>query len=244
MFELRLLASFLVGGAFNGCVMWASERFGSRVGGILVGVPTTTFTSLLFISLTSGSSAAHAAAIVIPPALAADFVFAYAFTRLVHLRRELALVIALALWLALALLPALLHLASFAISCGIYLIGLALALILMHNYPRNTKGHTQASRWTHLFRILLSGCVVASAVALAHFAGPLFGGVFAAFPALIASALYLLSRSQGPSFAKAMACQIPLGLCSTAAFVALFYLAHSTPKCATSWHWQHLPFLA
>ncbi len=51
-FLLKLAISFLTGAAWVTLSTLASERYGSRVGGLIGGMPSTAVVSLLFIGLT------------------------------------------------------------------------------------------------------------------------------------------------------------------------------------------------
>ena len=41
VFLFKLLLSFVVGGCYIAAMLWVSERFGSKIGGILIGLPLT-----------------------------------------------------------------------------------------------------------------------------------------------------------------------------------------------------------
>lgn len=55
-----------------------------------------------------------------------------------------------------------------------------------------------------LFRGFLSGTIVALAVLLAKFGGPIYGGIAASLPALFTSTLIITYYSQGKQFTKAI----------------------------------------
>src|SRR3989338_7591097 len=82
LFFVKLILSFIVGGSWLAFTLWISEKFGSKIGGIIIGLPSTTLVSLLFIAWTQDSSAAVAAVVIIPAVTAVSLIFSYAFVAL------------------------------------------------------------------------------------------------------------------------------------------------------------------
>lgn len=105
---------------------------------------------------------------------------------------------------------------------GTILMGIA--KFAMKEYPHNLKAESKVLRRTYAVRIIGAGSVIAGAVIIARVAGPVWGGVFAAFPATFVTTLFILSKAQGPVFAKAVARQLPLANGSTLTFAVIFYL--------------------
>src|SRR5262245_35915589 len=89
VFLFKLLLSFVVGGCYIAAMLWVSERFGSKIGGILIGLPLNSLISLIFIAWTQGAQAATAAVPVIPATIAANsillvmFIHQYQYGRLI-----------------------------------------------------------------------------------------------------------------------------------------------------------------
>ena len=57
-FWYKLLLSFLVGGCWVTLTTIIAEKFGSKIGGLLGGLPSTIVVSLLFIGLTQNAEVA------------------------------------------------------------------------------------------------------------------------------------------------------------------------------------------
>ena len=223
-FTIRVILSFIIGGLYAATLIWVSEKYGSKVGGILTGIPTTVFIGLTFIALTAGDAAAHKAALIIPAMVGVSLVLVYSFTQLIKLGVEIALAIAIGIWAVVALIFVNSSLSNLAINIAIGIGLLSLAKIAMNKYPHNLVGSSQVLRRTYLVRVIAAGTVISGAVVIAKFAGPIWGGVFAAFPATFVSTLYMLSKAQGSDFAKAVARQLPLANGSTLSFAVIFYL--------------------
>lgn len=222
-FALRVIASFVVGGLYIGTIIAISERFGTKIGGILAGLPTTALIALIFIGLTSGNTTAQQAAVVVPAIEAPVFVFVYVFTRLMSKGRQIALSLAIAIWFLFALLFVRLHIHNILLTTCIGLTGLMIFSFVFRNYPKNLKSTIRPPKILHVIRVLAGGTVIATAVIAAHVSGPVWGGVFSTFPATFASTLYMLHKSQGPEFTKALARQLPLSAISIILFAVLFY---------------------
>jgi hypothetical protein len=223
-FIWRVILSFIVGGSYAATLIWISERFGTKIGGILTGLPSTVFISLTFIALTSGNSVAHKSALIIPAMTGASLVLVYSFTRLLHLKPALALSSGIGIWLICAVSIVKLQIVDIVIAV---LIGVVLSLatkVAMRRYPYNLKSSSIITRNTYIYRILAAGTVIAFAVIMARVAGPVWGGVFASFPATYVTTLYILRKSQGVDYAQAVARQLPVSNGSTMIFAVIFYL--------------------
>lgn len=223
-FIWRVILSFIVGGSYAATLMWISEKYGTKVGGILTGIPTTVFIGLVFIALTSSKQTAHDAAAIIPAMTGVSLILVYCFTRLMILRTPVALAAAVATWLLVAISLVRLHIQNIWLSVSIGIALFALTYRGMHKYPHNLKAAGQTFRRTYAARIIAAGSVIACAVVMARAAGPVWGGVFAAFPATFVTTLYMLRQAQGTNFAQAVARQLPLANGSTLLFAVIFYL--------------------
>ena len=57
LFWIKLILSFFIGGTYIAFTIWIAEKFGSKIGGIILGLPSTTLVSLIFIAWTQDVSA-------------------------------------------------------------------------------------------------------------------------------------------------------------------------------------------
>jgi uncharacterized membrane protein (GlpM family) len=76
-----------------------------------------------------------------------------------------------------------------------------------------------------LFRSVFAGSVIALALLLSKFIGPVWGGLFAVFPAAFSSSLYLLSKKHGFEFVSAVTRTMPFGSIGTAIFAIALYFS-------------------
>lgn len=223
-FIARVVLSFVIGGFYAATIIWISEKYGSKIGGILTGVPTTVLIGLIFISLTGGNAAAHQAALIIPAMVGVSLVLVYAFTQFLKLGAEIALVAAISIWCLVTAFCVYLNLSNLIVNTVIGIVLMGVARVATKHYPHNLIGTSRILRRTYAVRIIGAGSVIAGAVIMARVAGPVWGGVFAAFPATFTTTLYMLNKAQGPEFAKAVARQLPLANGSTLIFSVIFYL--------------------
>src|SRR5512136_435410 len=98
-FWLKLTLSFIVGSLWVTLTTLSAERFGSKIGGVIGGLPSTVVIALLFIGITQSSQVAAQSTTVMPLAQGLNGLFVLAF--MLFIRRGLvpAILIALALWL-------------------------------------------------------------------------------------------------------------------------------------------------
>ena len=97
-FALRVLASFVIAGAWIGTATMISERYGSRVGGLVGNLPSNIVVSFIFITLTQDLSFTADAARAVPLGMTINNFFMLAF--MVGARRGLgaAIGLSLAVW--------------------------------------------------------------------------------------------------------------------------------------------------
>jgi hypothetical protein len=222
IFICKLLLSFIAGAAFSALTLYAAQRCGPRIGGIIAGLPSTTAVGLFFIGYAESPSAASVASTIVPAAVGGTLVFVVAYVTLCgktdYLRSLLA---SCAAWFAIALPLALLRIEDIFLSTGIFL----LAWIVSYSYLKRTNAaenkHEKIvqSGKQIVSRGLFSGCIVALAVYASSSMGPLWGGTFAAFPAMFFSLFLVLGRSYGCGYTSSIARNTPLGLFAVAPYV-------------------------
>src|SRR3990172_6673809 len=102
LFLFKLVLSFIVGGLYVAITIRISEKLGSKLGGMLIGLPSTVLISLIFIAWTQDVTAAVSATPIIPVASAISSVFVASFILLYRYGRGVALILSILLWFALA----------------------------------------------------------------------------------------------------------------------------------------------
>ncbi len=69
VFLFKVFLSFLTGGVFTTITLYAAEKHGPKVGGIIAGLPSTTAVGLFFIGYAQSAQAASQAATLMPAAV-------------------------------------------------------------------------------------------------------------------------------------------------------------------------------
>ena len=207
-FWIKFALSFLVGGIWVTLSSIAAERFGSKVGGLIGGLPSTVVVTLLFIGLTQSAARAAESAIIVPLVMGLNGIFVTVFILLSRRGLAHALAGALLTWFSLASLLIVVNIRTLWISLFGWLL-LAVGCFLV--VERGMKIVSQGRKAAHYTagqiagRAALAGTVVAFAVLMSKVAGPLAGGIFATFPAVFLSNLIISYRSGGAAFAGALA---------------------------------------
>lgn len=184
-----------------------AEKFGSKIGGIIGGLPSTAFVAFFFIGLTQSPQIASQATTAFPLAYSVTglfLVFIAVFSKKAFL---LPLFGALSIWFFLSALIIFFKIDDFFISL------LAYSLIFFFSFQTLEKKLKIASvkrieiRYSLpqlLGRAAFSGVMIAFAVFMGKVGGPIFGGVFSAFPAVFVSVLIISYRSGGLRFSRSM----------------------------------------
>ncbi len=225
-FLIKLILSFLVGGSYIAFTLWLSEKFGSKIGGILIGLPSTVLISLIFIAWTQNTESAIAASVIIPAIIGIDGLFAVTFIFLYKHGFFKAFCGALLVWALLSFPIVLIHLNDLGYSLGIGLLFFLLSLYLLRGFPHKVappKGKSDL-----IFRVVFAGGIISTAVLIANILGPLWGGLFASFPAIFSSSLILLSRKHGFEFTASVARSMVTGSLASIMFPFGFYILGPT----------------
>ena len=206
-FALRLVLSFALGGATVALFTTIAERSGSRLGGLLLSFPVKVTISLVFIAMTEGVAFASDAAIAVPAGMGVNVVFLGATALLVRrVEPWPAIVGALAAW-ALAGIAVVLWLPHGIVwSLAAWLAPTLLALALLSRVPGirgDRKAKSVPREWNGsdlASRALGAGAVVALSIVVAHYAGPILGGLASVFPSGWITTMVILTRRHGPQF--------------------------------------------
>lgn len=210
-FLLRLVLSFLIGGAWVTLITLATVKYGAKLGGLMAGLPSTMAFSLVFIGLTQSTEAAVDATTALPIALSftGSFPLLYAFLAR-RATNGVSILAALAFWgtCTFVFLQVIARTGlSFWVSvAGFYAITGVAFLLLGERRPLVGASHgVRPSLFQWAWRFVLAGGIVVCAVYLSQTVGPATGGVFSAFPAIITSTVYIVSRVEGVEAARNIA---------------------------------------
>lgn len=207
LFWLQLFFAFLVGGVWIVAATVAADRFGSKIGGFIGGLPSTIVVSFFFIGLTQGPEAVFHVTTVFPLSYAVTSLFLVMYAFAARKGFPHALVASLFLWFLLTGLISVFKPESFMLSLLTYLIASLASYILLEKYLqiRSRSGSKIYSTPLHIIlRGLFGGFMIAFTVLISKIGGPMLGGIFAAFPAAFLSTLVISYLSQGMTFSQAM----------------------------------------
>lgn len=239
-FILKLALSFLIGGALVALGISLAEERGPKLGGLIIGFPSTVLFSLFFIGWTQSTQAAVLAAAVIPAVHGVNALYVLVAVSLLRRGLGTALAAGLGVWFILAFGLVALKFDSFPVGLIVYACLLALSYSLLSRSlpdrsesPRPGGGPVRTTTALTLGRAGLGGGVVALAVFLAKAGGPLVGGVFAIFPAVFTATLAATSISQGAAFSAAVLRSSLLGGISVVVFAAAVRLTY--PPLGLGW---------
>lgn len=226
-FTLNLILSFLVGGAYVACIIWVSEKLGSRVGGAIAGLPSTILVGLIFIGISEGDQAAKEATSIVPFMFIATLiygsVFLFAVKGFSFWQNLIASLVAALAWLISSLFIRQLSSVDFLLTVLIALSGLLVFRWAFSNFTVALPNKITLLQSIYLLRFLIGGAVIASAVAAAHYLGLIWGGIISSFPGLLGSVLYFLNKSQGTKFLEGFLRRLPFSYISSLLFLIVIY---------------------
>ncbi|MDR4989387.1 MAG: DUF3147 family protein [Bacteroidales bacterium] len=206
LFIQQLMLSVVVAGVWITLATVLSEKLGSRLGGMIGNLPSTIFTSLLFIGITQSPDFAAEATVSVPLGMFLSTMFLFLFISLVHKGILFAVVVGLSAWVLLALVFSFFQDASMVSWLVLYVLGAVFTYFLaekVQNIPSQQKVVRNYSSRQLVFRALFAGSVVGCSVLIAHAGSTFWAGIMASFPAMMLSSMVILSLSAGQAFAKA-----------------------------------------
>ncbi len=206
LFLQQLLLSIIVAGVWITLATTISERMGTRIGGMIGNLPSTIFTSLLFIGITQTPEFAAEATATVPLGMFLSTIFLYVFISLAHKGLPLALAASLLSWTTLAYIASLFSKTPAIYWSILYFVGAVGTYLLAEKVlkiPSLGKVTKRYSIGQVLFRAFFAGSVVGASVLIARTGSAFWAGIFASFPAMMLSAMVILTLSAGYPFARA-----------------------------------------
>jgi hypothetical protein len=225
-FTLKLILSFIIGGGYAILATVSADKLGTKIGGLITGLPSTVLFGLLFIAWTQNTQAAVEATTLLPATIGASCFFLIMYVYFIRYSLWFALGMAFLIWglLTYALLAA--HLTNFILAITIFCISFIIAYIIIVKLikPESAKGRpVRYTIYLLFFRGILTGTVIAFSVFIAKIGGPIIGGVFTTFPAMISSVLIINYLSHGPAFSLGIAKSTLFAWISTTIYVIVAY---------------------
>lgn len=207
-FWYKLGLSFVVGSVWVTLSTIAAERYGSKIGGLIGGLPSTAVVALLFIGFTQTPLAASEATTIMPLAQGFNGLFIIVYLLLVRRGLVSGLGGALLVWFSLAGILVAINIQNFWISVASWMFLVLSCYLVVENSMKissQEKARVSYAFSQITFRALFSGAVIAFAVFMGKLGGPIYGGIFAAFPAMFLSTLVITYRTRGAEFSRAVA---------------------------------------
>lgn len=218
MFALQLVVSFLVGGLAVAFQTLIGERVPLRWRGPVLTIPSTLGLALFFVGFTKGAVAGQEAAMIVPAALGAEYLFVMSFTFCI--RYGLIVALPVSGFVILAAGTFILLSPPTTLFSSVFLYGLPviiLASFITGLLPRspNLSPVPINARYV-VMRSLLGGTILVTVILLSRLLGNTWGGLFAAFPAVFLSTFLIYYFAHGrdviPSVASSMFFPGSLGL--------------------------------
>ena len=223
-FALKVLASFLVGGAYVALVTYTAEHINPRAGGVLAGLPSTALIGLIFIALTQNDATAVKADVAIPAGFGFTVLVVAAYVGL-RARHGIvqAMCGAIGLWLVLAVLVFGLLPRSLLLATIIFLICFSISVWSLEKVSVKANKRLPITTQELAIRTLVAGTLVAISVCLAKWLGAFIGGVVTGFPVIVITSLTMLDYKRGKNLMAATARTMPFGSFGTVAFLVSFH---------------------
>jgi len=207
VFLVHLLLSFVVGSLWVLMTTLFADRFGSKIGGFFGGLPSTAAVAFFFIGLTQSPHTAAQATTVFPMSYAFTGLFLVLYALFWRKGFIFSFGVSISVWFSLSAFIVLLKLNNFILSVCLYILFFIFAVYVLEyrlKLPSIGKEDIRYSAFQYITRAVFGGFVVALAVFLSRIGGPVFGGIFSAFPAVFISVLVINYKSRGMEFSRAM----------------------------------------
>jgi hypothetical protein len=206
-FALQVVLSAAIGGGWIAATTVLAERYGTSLGGVLAGIPSTIAVSLLFIALTQHAASAVEATTGVPLFVAAYGPLVTIYVLLsTRCSETMAFGVGIAVWFGAVAAVIALGYQDFATGLVAELVVLGVSwLALGAQQPRSTpRSAPAAGRATIVVRAASSGLVIAAAVVLARIGGSIVGGAASSFPAVLLSSTVITRHTRGIEFSNAL----------------------------------------
>jgi hypothetical protein len=223
-FWWKLGLSFVVGSGWVALTTVAAERYGSTIGGLIGGLPSTVFVSLLFIGFTQTPLVASETTTLMPLTQGINGIFIIVYLLLARRGLAAGLVGALGVWVMLAGLIAAIGIQYLWVSlCGWALCAVSCYLVVERgmNIPSRGEARVHCAFSQGVLRALFGGAVIAIAVWTSKLLGPSVGGILATFPATFFSTLAITYRTGGAEFSRAVGKSMMMSGMANAALYAI-----------------------
>jgi hypothetical protein len=206
-FWFKLGLSFIVGSLWVTLTTLSAERFGSKVGGLIGGLPSTVVIALLFIGYTQSPLVAAQATTIMPLAQGLNGLFVLSFMLLIRRGLWAGIMGSLLIWIIQSTLLYLLDIHLFLISLVGWLLLLCFCYTVLEKWLKISSSGKLGISYPPsqlIGRAVFGGVVISLAVFMGKLGGPLLGGIFGSFPAMFLSTLVITYHSGGSDFSRSV----------------------------------------
>ena len=206
-FLFQLFLTFLTGSVWIFLIVIAGKRLGSKTAGFIGGLPSTAVLSFFFIGYTQSPETASEATTIFPLVYGVTALFLVIYAWRIKKGIFIALSNGLIIWIILSTIIILLDPHNFALILFSYIIILLFAYFLLEKTLKITSFERVITNYTInqiAFRSLFGGLIIMMAVLFTRLGGPVFGGMFVAFPAMFISTLIISYKVHGVEFSRAL----------------------------------------
>jgi len=220
-FITKVILSLIIGIVWVVVSTYIAERVSGKLGGLIVGLPSTAVISILFIGLTQGVTNAMIASVIVPFSSGLYCFYFITFLLLTKKGFAIGFIGSLIVWFLFATISSMYSPNSIITSVTVWLL-LDTACIwwtVKNIHINNTlipKKIISSPLW---LKAILTGSIICLIVIIGKIAGPKWGGVFATFPALTISTFLITIKSGGVEFTRLIAKNV---LISTTTTISLF----------------------
>ena len=225
LFIMKLILSFFIGCIWVIAVTVIAEKYGSKIGGIIAGLPSTSLLTLFFIALTQGTEKASEAAIIIPFMVGATALFVLVYILLSKTNFYLGIISSILLWLIISTIIVVVKLQNLFYSFLGLVLFTSLSYFVLEKMLSISSHQKKEMHYTFFqlgFRGILTGIIIVLGVILSYSAGALYGGIIASFPVLLLSTMVITYREHGYAFSAAV---MKVSMLSAAINMSLYALA-------------------
>jgi hypothetical protein len=218
LLAFRLLLTFVAMGTWVSVIAMATERWGGKLGGFLVGIPSTSAFSLFFTGLYVSPSAAVSATDSFPVFMSLTGVFLLCFGLTARKSFRAGLAASISVWFALSFLVVLINVNEFIISLvvsALISVAIYVGFRIWRTPVMRSRSKTRVSGSLLVLRFVFGGAVVTIAVFMSQIGIPILSGMFAAFPALTISTLIAIQmngKTRGTEHARGIAFPIMVSI--------------------------------
>lgn len=207
IFITKLVLSFVVGSLWITLGTVLAEKYGTKIGGLVAGLPSTILISLFFIAWTQSIYVAVDTTTIVPIIGGINCLFIITYIALLRVNFWIALGGAFFIWSCFSLTLVFSGFNSFTGSLISYICMVFISHIIVEEVLKVKSEPGRKIRYTGVlvfFRAVFSGFIIVVAVVVAKMGGPLLGGMFVMFPAMFVGMIFITYYSHGAAFSAAV----------------------------------------